>query len=100
MLASTEQIRCRGLRERPNDIRMATKSCDIKLYIGIAWINVNQNSSTSLGQSAINNWVLKAFSQAPNLTPSSAMIHDIKLVVRSSWKQSDQQMPIYVKGKL
>ena len=55
MLASTEQIRCRGLREQLNDIRVATKSCDIKLNIGITWINVNQNSSTSLGQSAINN---------------------------------------------
>ena len=55
MLAWTEQIKCRGLREQPKDIRVATKSCNMKLIIGITWINVNHNISAALERSGINN---------------------------------------------
>ena len=41
MLALTEQVKCRGLSEQPNDIRVATKLYNIKFIIGITWINVN-----------------------------------------------------------
>ena len=44
MLAWTIQIKCRGLCEQSNDIRMATRSYNIKLVIGIILINVNHNS--------------------------------------------------------
>ena len=53
VLAWTEQVKCRGLREQPNYIRVVTKSCNMKLVI---WINVNHNSSTALEWSVINNW--------------------------------------------
>ena len=57
MLAWTErQVKYRGLSEQPNDIRVVTKSCNMKLKIGITWINVNQNSSTALERSVRNNW--------------------------------------------
>ena len=55
MLAWTEQ-KCRGLSEQPNDIRVATKSYNIKLIIEITCINVNYNSSSALERSVINNW--------------------------------------------
>ena len=50
MLALTEQIKCRGLSEQPNDIRVATKSYNIHVthVNGITWINVNHNSSPAL----------------------------------------------------
>ena len=56
MLAWTEQVKCRGLSEQPNDVRVATKSCNMKHIIGITWINLNHNSSTALERSVINNW--------------------------------------------
>ena len=57
MLAWTEQVKCRGLREQPIDIRVLTKSCNIKLINEITWINVNDSSSTALERSVIkNNW--------------------------------------------
>ena len=43
MIAWTEQVKCKGLSEQPDDIGVATKSCNIKLTNGITWINVNQN---------------------------------------------------------
>ena len=55
MLAWTEQLKCRGLSEQPNDIRVATKSSNMKHIIGIIWINLNHNSSTALEWSVINN---------------------------------------------
>ena len=54
MLAWTVQIKCRGLSEQPNHIRVATKSYDIKLVMGITLIYVN-HSSPALEQSVINN---------------------------------------------
>ena len=56
VLAWTEQVKDRGLSEQPNDIRVVTKSCSLKLIIGVTWINVNQSSSTALERSIINNW--------------------------------------------
>ena len=56
MLAWTEQLKCRGLSEQPNDISVATKSCNMKHIIGIIWINLYHNSSTALERSVINNW--------------------------------------------
>ena len=72
MLAWTEQVKCRGLNEQPNDVRVATKSCNTKHIIGITWKNLSQNSSTALERSVINNWGggLKPVLQAPNLTLS------------------------------
>ena len=73
MLAWTEQVKCRGLSEQPNYIRVATKSCNMKLIIRTNWINVNHNSSTALERSVINNWGgggLKPVLQDPNLTLS------------------------------
>ena len=35
MRAWAEQVKFRGLSEQPNDIRVTTKSCNIKLEIGI-----------------------------------------------------------------
>ena len=52
VLAWTEQVKCKGLSEQPNDIRVAPKSCNIS---GIAWINVNHNSSTALEWLVIDN---------------------------------------------
>ena len=43
-----ELIKCRGLKEHQNDIRVATKSSEIRLVIGITWINVNHCSGTAL----------------------------------------------------
>ena len=40
MLAWTEQVNWGGLSEQPNDIQVATKSCDKKHIIGITWINI------------------------------------------------------------
>ena len=34
MLAWTQQIKCRGLSEQPNDIRVATKSYNKKVQVG------------------------------------------------------------------
>ena len=51
MLAWTEQVKCRGLSEQPINIRMVTKSCNIKLINEITWINVNHSSSTALERS-------------------------------------------------
>ena len=56
MLAWTEQVKCRGLSEQPNNIRVATKSCNMKHIIRITWIDLNHNSSTALERSVINNW--------------------------------------------
>ena len=47
MLAWTEQVKFRGLSEQLNDIRVTTKSCNIKLEIGITLINSNHNSNTA-----------------------------------------------------
>ena len=55
MLAWTELVKYRGLSEQPNDIRVVTKSCNMKRIIGITWINVNHNSSATLERSVINN---------------------------------------------
>ena len=38
VLAWTEQVNCRELREQPNDIRVVTKSCNVKNIIRIIWI--------------------------------------------------------------
>ena len=43
-----------GLSEQPNDIRVATKSCNMKHIIAITWINLNHNSSTALERAVIN----------------------------------------------
>ena len=67
VIAWTEQIKCRGLSEQPNHMRMATKSYNIKLAIEIILINVN-HSSPALERSFLNNWGLKSILQAPNLT--------------------------------
>ena len=56
MIAWAEQIKCRGLREQPNYIQVATKSCNIKHIIEIIWINVNHSSSPALERSVLNNW--------------------------------------------
>ena len=48
MIAWAELIKCRGLKEHQNDIRVATKSSDIRHVIGITWINVNHCSGTAL----------------------------------------------------
>ena len=56
MLAWTEQMKCRGLSEQPNNIQVATKSCNIKHIIEIISINVNHSSSPALERSVINNW--------------------------------------------
>ena len=56
MLAWTEHVKCRGLSEQPNYIRVATKPCNMKLVIRITLIRVNHNSSTALVRSVINNW--------------------------------------------
>ena len=55
VLAWTEQIKCRGLSEQPIHIRVVTKSYNIKLHMGITWINVN-HISPALERSVINNW--------------------------------------------
>ena len=57
MLAWTEQVKCRGLSEQSIDIRVVTKSCNIKLINGITLINVNHSSSAALERSVINNLV-------------------------------------------
>ena len=70
MLAWTEKENCRGLSEQPNDIRVATKSCnmhDMKHIISITGINRNHNSSTALERSVLNNWG-GGLKQAPYLT--------------------------------
>ena len=56
MLALTEQVKYRGLSKQPNNIRVVTKSCNMKLINGKTWINVNQNSSAALERSVVNNW--------------------------------------------
>ena len=56
LLAWTEQVKCRGLSEQPNNTRVATKSCNMKLIIEITLISVNHNSSTALERSVINDW--------------------------------------------
>ena len=43
-----ELIKCTRLKEHQNDIRVATKSSEIRLVIGIIWINVNHCSGTAL----------------------------------------------------
>ena len=43
-----ELIKCRGLKEHQNDFRVATKSSEIRLFIGITWINVNYCSGIAL----------------------------------------------------
>ena len=42
--------KCRRLSEQPNDIQVATKSCNMKhiQFIGITLINLNHNRSTAL----------------------------------------------------
>ena len=62
MLAWTAQMKCRGLNEQPNDIWVATKSCNIKLVIGITLMNVNHNSSWPI----LNNWGLKRVLPQPH----------------------------------
>ena len=54
MLAWTEQIKRRRLSEQPNHIRVATKSYNIKLFLGITLINVNHRSP-ALERSVLNN---------------------------------------------
>ena len=49
----------RGLSEKPTDIRVVTKSCNIKLINEITWTNVNHSSGTALGRSVINNWCVR-----------------------------------------
>ena len=39
VIAWTEQVKCRGLSEQLIDIRVVTKSCNIKVINGITWIN-------------------------------------------------------------
>ena len=53
-----EQLSKRGGQrgEQPNDIRVATKSCNMKHIIAITWINLNHNSSTALERAVINDW--------------------------------------------
>ena len=72
MLAWTKQVKCRGQSEQPIDIRVVTKSCNIKLINEVTWINVNHSSSTALERSVINNWGggLKPELQVHNLTLS------------------------------
>ena len=55
VLAWTKQIKCRGLSEKPNYIQVVTKSYNIKLVMGITWINVN-HCSPALKRSAVNKW--------------------------------------------
>ena len=43
VLAWTEQVKCRRLSEQPNYARVATKTCNMKLVIGITKISVNHN---------------------------------------------------------
>ena len=59
MLAWTQQKKCRGLSEQPNDISGGHKVIQQKLIIGITWINMNHSSSPALERSVINNWGLK-----------------------------------------
>ena len=66
MLAWIEQIKYRWLGEQPNHIRVATKSYNIKLGMGITWINVN-HSSSALERSVINNWEYKHLVSCPVL---------------------------------
>ena len=56
LLAWTKQVKYRGLSEQTNYIWMVTKSCNIKLTSGIAWINVNNSNSSALERSFIHNW--------------------------------------------
>ena len=68
MVAWTEQVKYRGLSEQSNDILVTTKSCKMKLIIGITLKN---SSSTALERSFINNWGgggLKLVLQIPSLT--------------------------------
>ena len=68
MVAWKEQVKYRGLSEQPNDIRAVKKSCNMKLIIGITWINVNQNNTTAFERSVINYLGLEPVLQGPNLT--------------------------------
>ena len=44
MLARTEQVKYRGLSEQPNDIRLVTTSCNMKVITGTSLINVNKTA--------------------------------------------------------
>ena len=48
MITWAGQIKCRGMKEHQNDIQVVTKSSEIRLFIGITWINVNHCSGTTL----------------------------------------------------
>ena len=49
------ELKYKGLCEQPSYIRVVTMSCNMKLIIGIAWINLNHNNITALERSVINN---------------------------------------------
>ena len=85
MLAWTEQIKCRGLSEQPNGIRVATKSYNKN---SLTWINMNHSSSLALERLVINNGGgggLNRFYMAITTPSASAVVHNIQLVLRSSW---------------
>ena len=80
MLAWTEQVKFRGLSEQLNDIRVTTKSCNIKLEIGITLINSNHNSNTAKKKTASYKLEIVSYTKtdvSPFLSPNIFNILDL-----------------------
>ena len=80
MLAWTEQVKFRGLSEQLNDIRVTTKSCNIKLEIGITLINSNHNSNTGKKKTASYKLEIVSYTKtdvSPFLSPNIFNILDL-----------------------